>query len=103
MKNSRFLSLTLGALLIAALPTLRAADENRPDGPPPGERGGRMGDRMADELGLSADQKAKWKAIGEQERAEVKALRDDTAAAKDDRRAKMRAIHEKYKAQRDAV
>jgi Spy/CpxP family protein refolding chaperone len=112
MKTSRLFSFTLGALLLASLPALRAADENHPDGPPPGARGerggpggpgGRAGDRIAEELGLSADQKAKWKAIGEQERAEMQAIRADTSLAKEDRMAKGKAIHEKYKAERDAV
>lgn len=103
MKNSRSLLLALSAMLLASLPALRAADQGRPDGPPPGERRERMGDRMAEALGLNDDQKAKMKAIGDQERAEMQALRDDASLAKEDRRAKAQAIHEKYKTQRDAL
>lgn len=103
MKNSRSLLLALSALLLSSLPALRAADQARPDGPPPGERRERMGDRLAEALGLNDDQKAKMKAIGDQERSEMQALRADTALAKEDRRAKAQAIHEKYKAQRDAL
>ncbi len=62
-----------------------------------------MAERMGEALGLSDDQKAQMKAIGEQERAEMQALRADTALAKEDRKAKAQAVHEKYKAQRDAL
>ncbi len=103
MKNSRSLLFALSAVLISLTPAVRAADEARPDGPPPGERRERMGDRMAEALGLNEDQKAKMKAISEQERAEMQALRADTALAKEDRKAKAQAVHEKYKAQRDAL
>ncbi len=103
MKNSRSLLLALSALLLSSLPALRAADQARPDGPPPGERRERMGDRMGEALGLNDDQKAKMKAIGDQERSEMQALRADTSVSKEDRRAKAQAIHEKYKAQRDAL
>lgn len=103
MKSSRSLLLALSALLIATAPGLQAANETRPEGPPPGERRERMGDRFAEELGLNDDQKAKMKAIGEQERAEMQALRADAALAKEDLKAKGKAIHEKYKAQRDAL
>ncbi len=102
MKSLRILLPALGALLFATSPILRAADD-RPDGPPPGERRERMAERMAEKLGLSEDQKARMKAIGDQERAEIEALHNDTSLSKDDRRAKGKAIHEKYKAQRDAV
>jgi periplasmic protein CpxP/Spy len=106
MKTSRhLLILALGATL-AALPALRAADGTPP---PAGERGDRrergpeMGDRMADELGLSADQKAKFKELAQKEKAEVEALRADTSVAKEDRRAKMQAIHKSYQDQRQAL
>jgi Spy/CpxP family protein refolding chaperone len=103
MKNSRSLLLALSAVLISLTPALRADDQARPDGPPPGERRERMGDRMGEALGLSDDQKAQMKAIGDQERAEMQALRADTALAKEDRKAKVQVIHQKYKAQRDAL
>ncbi len=91
----------LGALLLATSPLLRA--DNSFDRPPPRERRERMGEHLAEELGLTADQKAKWQAIGEQERSELRALRDDKSLSKEDRRAKGKAIHEKYRAQRDAI
>lgn len=106
MKNSRSLLVALSAMLLASVPVVQAANETRPEGPPPGERRERMekgGERLAEALGLNEDQKLKMKAIGEQERAEMQALRDDTALSKEDRRAKAQSIHQKYKAQRDAI
>lgn len=94
------------AAVLAAVPAVRvrAADESTPPPPPPNhERMQEAGDRLVKALGLSDDQKAKWKAIGEQERAELDALRADTSVAKEDRRAKAMAIHDKYRAQRDAI
>ncbi|MFZ5497107.1 MAG: Spy/CpxP family protein refolding chaperone [Verrucomicrobiota bacterium] len=106
MKIHRFLSPALGAILIATAPVLRAGDETRPEGAPSGERRERLqqgADRMAEELGLSDEQKAKMKEIGEQERAALEALKADTSLAKEVRRAKAQEIREKYRAQRHAV
>ncbi len=54
-------------------------------------------------LGLNADQEAKWKAIGEQERAALKALHDDTSIAKEDKRAKALELNKSFASQRRAV
>lgn len=103
MKIHRSLLFALGTTLLAAAPVLRAGDAPRPDGPPPFARGERPGEKMAEKLGLSDDQKAKMKQIGEQERAEMEKLRANTALGRDERRTQGQAIHEKYQAQRDAV
>ena len=104
MKNHRFSLSLFTAIILIATPLLRAADEIRPDGPRPmGEHRERMGERLADELGLTDDQKARMKAIGDQERSEREALKADTTLSKEDRHAKMKEIHEKYRSQRDAV
>lgn len=103
MKTHRSLLFVLGATLLAGAPGLRAGDAPRPDGPPPFARGERMGGRMAERLGLSDDQKAKMKQIGEQERAELEKLRADASLDQAARRAQWQAIHEKYRAQRDAI
>lgn len=103
MKTSRhLLILALGATF-TAMPALRAADGTPP---PAGERREHMkeaGDRMGDELGLTADQKAKFKAITQQEKAELDALKADTSVSKEDRRAKAQAIRKKYQEQRQAL
>ena len=62
-----------------------------------------MMEHAAKELGLTADQEAKWKAIGEQERTALKALRDDTSVAKEDKRAKMQELNKGFADQRRAV
>ena len=89
------------AAVLAAVPTFVRADE-----PAPEDRRERMkegGRRMADELGMSADQREKWKSYAEQERAELDALKADTAVAKEARRAKAGEIHKKYRDLRQAV
>ncbi len=100
-------SLTLAiGLMLAALPATYAADESATPPPSPEARRERMekaADRMAEELGLTDDQKTKWKAIGAQEKSELDALRSDTSVAREDRRAKVGEIRQKYKAQRDAL
>lgn len=65
--------------------------------------GERMGGRIAEELGLTEDQKAKMKEINQQERAEMKALRDSAAPAMQEHRAKMEAIHKSYMEKRQAI
>jgi Spy/CpxP family protein refolding chaperone len=108
MKSSfKSLVILLGAALIT-LPVLRAQD-----GPPAGGPGGgpearherreKMGDRMAQELGLSDDQKAKIKEIDQQEKAELEALRNNTAVAKEDKRAQVDAIRKNYMEKRQAI
>ncbi len=95
------LTFAIGVML-ASLPAA-FAESTSPAPEARRERLEKAGDRLADELGLSDDQKAKWKAIGQQEKSELDALRDNTALARDDRRAKAGEIHRKYKEQRDAL
>ena len=72
---------------------------------PPGAAGerpqGRGGpvERLTRELNLTPDQQAKLKAITEGAAPQMKALRDDTSLAPEDRRAKMRAIIENVESQ----
>ena len=116
MKNtSKFLS-ALAGLLLLATPALRADEPAAPPPPPPGdqpkhehrERGpgggpGAMWERAAKELGLTAEQQAKWKDIAEQERAAVKPIMDDTSLSREDRRAKMMEANKPFGDQRRAV
>jgi periplasmic protein CpxP/Spy len=111
MKNTPKLILTLAGLLLLAIPSIRAADE--PAAPPPADAPkherhgpggpGAMMDRAAKELGLTADQQAKWKEIGQAERAAGKPIMDDTSLSKEDRRAKMKELNKTYADQRRAV
>ncbi len=109
MKNSlKYLVLALGAALLT-LPALRA--EETTGGTPAGGPGDgrremrreKMGDHMAEELGLSAEQKAQFKEINQQEKAELEALHKDTAMAKEDRHAKAEAIRKSYMEKRQAL
>ena len=113
MKNQLKLTSLILTLAIAALPTLRAEDtpsdktepkRERGPGGPGGERGpGAMMEHAAKELGLTADQEAKWKAINQQEKSALKALREDPSVAKEDKRAKAREINKGFADQRHAV
>jgi protein CpxP len=94
------LILTFAALL-AALPTLGAAEDSA--APTRREKMRENADRLADELGLSDDQRAKLRPLFEQERAELEALRADSTLAKPDRRAKAGEIHRKYRELRHAI
>ena len=60
-------------------------------------------DRMAKELGLSAEQEAKWKEIGQQERNAIDPIRNDASLSKEDRRAKMMEVNKTYAEQRRAL
>ena len=89
------------AALLAAVPTLVRADEAPAEARREKMKEGAQ--RMADELGLTPDQREKWKSYVEQERAELEALKADTAVAKEARRAKAGEIRQKYRDLRQAV
>jgi len=110
MKNRlKLISLSL-VLTMAAIPALRAEDapadkpEQKRERGPGGERGpGAMMERAAKELSLTADQEAKWKDIGQQEKTALDALKNDASVAKEDKRTKMREINKGFADQRRAV
>ena len=110
MKTSPKLILTLAGLFLLAVPASRAADE--PAAPPAGDKPkherreggpGAMMEHMAKELDLTADQQAKWKAIGEQERPALKAIRDDASLSQEDKRAKAKELNKGFADQRKAL
>lgn len=110
MKNQLKSASLILALAVAAMPTLRAEDtpadkpeHKREHGPGGPGRAGDMMEHAAKELSLTADQQAKWKAIGQEEKAAMKALKDDTSVDKKDKRAKAREINKSFAAQRRAV
>ena len=92
----------IGALL-AALPATYAEETPAPAGETRREKMEKGGERMADALGLSDDQRAKFKVINEQEKTELKTLRSDPTLSDEDRRAKAGELHKKYRDQRDAL
>ena len=84
----RILSTALAILLFVG--ASQAQDKHRHD-----KRGG----DFATELNLSAEQKAKLKTLREAQKKEMEALKQSGEVSKEQRR----AIHEKYKAQYDAI
>jgi|CXWL01.1.fsa_nt_gi Spy/CpxP family protein refolding chaperone len=103
MKNQLKSASLILALALAAMPTLRAADtpadkpeQKREHGPGGPGRAGDMMEHAAKELSLTADQQAKWKAIGQEEKAALKTLEED-------KRAKAQEINKGFAAQRRAV
>jgi len=113
-KSLKVLLLLAGACALAA-PVIRAEDTSAPPPPPPadhpdrpehgpGRRGpGAMMERAAKELGLSAEQEARWKEIGQQERAAVEPIWSDKSLSREEKRAKMKEINATYADQRRAV
>jgi protein CpxP len=96
-------------LLAVALPLTMVAQTEAPPAPPQGQMGGphdhmgRMGgppspqqhlDHLARMLNLTDDQKAKIKPILEDESTQVQSLHQDTSLSMQDRRTKMRGIHD---------
>ena len=114
MKTPLKLILLLAGAFALAAPAIRAeepaappADQpEHPDHPGrgPGHRGpGAMMDRAAKELGLSAEQEAQWKEIGQQERAAMEPIFSDKSLPRDEKRAKMKEINATYADQRRAI
>lgn len=104
MKNQLKSASLILTLAMTALPALRA--EDTPSDKPEHKREHRPGAMMehaTKDLGLTADQEAKWKAINQQEKTALKALREDTSVAKEDKRAKAREINQGFADQRRAV
>ena len=98
MKNLLKLSIAFVGLLLLGAPALRA---EAPPAPPAGQpehgrgpgRPGQMMKRAAQELGLSADQQAKWQAINQQEKAAADAIMNDSTLAPEANRAQLRAAN----------
>ena len=106
MKNQLKLIPVFLALALATVPALRA-DDTAPAADKAGQKPkrdpGAMMEHAAKELGLNADQEAKWKDIGQQEKTALDALKNDTSVAKEDKRGKMREINKTFADQRRAV
>jgi periplasmic protein CpxP/Spy len=58
---------------------------------------------LTEKLNLTADQQAKVKPILEDQAQQMKAVRDDTSLSEDQRKAKMKAIHESLHGQINGV
>jgi Spy/CpxP family protein refolding chaperone len=97
-------ALAAGSLLVCS-PVLRAADTNTPPAgaPPAGQRPPGMRGGNLDQLNLTAEQKPKVQAIMDAQRDKMSAVRQDTSLAPEDRRTKMKAIHDDVVTQMKAV
>lgn len=111
MKTSLKFILLLAGMIVLAAPVLRAQDSATPPADKPnrpergqGQRGpGAMMERIGQELGLTADQQAKWKEIGQQERTALQAIRNDSALSQKEKRAKAMEANKPFAGQRRAV
>lgn len=113
-KSGKFMMRTAAVLLCSASLSLVAMAQSGQtnDGPPPSGQqgpppgGGMRGnperrlERMTKELNLTADQQVKVKAILEDGRAQMMALRNDTSTAQDEKRGKMMGM---MKAENDKI
>ena len=98
MKAFKYLLLAFTLITPIALPTMHAQDKPKGEGKG-GMRGGDHLKMMTEQLGLTDDQVAKIKPIVEDEGKAMKALRDDTSIAQEDKRGKMREIRQAHASQ----
>jgi len=111
MKNPLKLALLLAGVCVLAAPVIRAEEPpappaDHPDRPErgPGHRGpGAMWDRLAKELNLTADQQARWKDIGQEERAVAEPIFKDTSLSREEKRAKLKEANKPFADQRRAL
>jgi periplasmic protein CpxP/Spy len=111
-KTMLIAALAAGSLLVWS-PALRADGTNTPPstppagappaGAPPAGQPRAGFDRMAEQLNLTADQKPKVQAIMDAQRDKIRSLRQDTSLTPEDRRTKMKAIHDDAVTQMKAV
>ncbi|HEX3967454.1 MAG TPA: Spy/CpxP family protein refolding chaperone [Edaphobacter sp.] len=106
----RIAVLAIGTTAMSALPAMAQDPSAPPPPPPPGQAGPRHGgpggmrgnqvEFLTKKLNLTPDQVTQVKAIDEDSWKQMKALREDTSVAQQDRRAKMMDIH---KASQDKI
>jgi periplasmic protein CpxP/Spy len=112
MSNSRWSILTILVLLIAGLTFAQNSQESQ--APPSGRHAGMHHNHngesaeqhlqmLSEKLNLTDDQKAKLKPILEDEMQQMKAVREDSSLSQEQRRAKMKSIHESLHEQINAV
>jgi protein CpxP len=102
-----FIAALVAGNLFAWNLALRADDStNTPPANPPAsdvKSPARGFDRLSELLNLTADQKPKVKAIMDAQMQKMRDLREDTGLSQDDRRTKMKAIHDDTATQLKAV
>jgi Spy/CpxP family protein refolding chaperone len=104
MKQTRTIHLFLCLLALGSTaPVLRAEAGDSAKGQREHHPKGNPGERMKKELGLTADQSEKMKAIHQDSEAQLKALRENTALSPEEKKAAVRQIREATKAKVDAI
>jgi Spy/CpxP family protein refolding chaperone len=94
----------IAAIAVSSLVTFTAAAQDKPPGEGNGshkehpQAGARM-DKMATELGLNADQKAKWEAQMKSQAEKMKAIHNDASLTKEQKSEKMKALREENEKQ----
>jgi periplasmic protein CpxP/Spy len=110
MSNSRWSILTILVMLFAGLmfaQTSQAPQTSTPDKHAAMHHNAESPEQhlqmLSDKLNLTDDQKAKLKPILEDQMQQMKAVRDDTSLSQDQKRAKVKSIHESFHEQINAV
>ena len=108
MSNSRWSFLTILVLLVAGLTFAQPSQES--PAPAPDKHAGMHGEgvdqhlqMLSEKLNLTDDQKAKLKPILQDQMQQMKAVREDSSLSQEQRRAKMKSIHESLHEQINAV
>ena len=109
MSNSRWSILTILVLLAAGLTFVQPSLESQ--APTPDKHAGMHHEESADQhlqmlsekLNLTDDQKAKLKPILQDQIQQMKAVREDSSLSQEQKRAKMKSIHESSHDQINAV
>lgn len=110
MSNSRWSILTILVLLAAGLTFAQTSQE--PQAPTPdkhvgmhhnGESADQHLQMLSEKLNLTDDQKAKLRPILQDQMQQMKAAREDSSLSQEQKRAKMKSIHESLHEQINAV
>jgi protein CpxP len=109
MSNSRWSILTVAMLLAAGLTFAQPSQQS--EAPPSDKHAGMHHEESADQhlqmlsekLNLTDDQKAKLKPILHDKMEQMKAVREDSSLSEEQKRAKMKSIHESLHDQINAV
>ena len=101
MSNSRWSILTISVLLAAGLTFAQPSQESQAPAPDQhagmhhnGESADQQLQMLSEKLNLTDDQKAKLKPILQDQMQQMKAVRADSSLSKDQKRAKIKSIHD---------
>jgi Spy/CpxP family protein refolding chaperone len=108
MSNSRWSILSILMLLVASLTLAQPSQDSQ--APTPEKHAGMHAESadqhlqmLSEKLNLTDDQKAKVKPILQDQMQQMKAVREDSSLSQEQRRAKMKSIHESLHEQINSV